>query len=107
MSLERIRWEPGRLRSCGEHVTATEHDGISAVSVVRVAPAPVVSVQRHALVERTERRSTMTEREKLEREIYQLTQISRADLHALRSSGTPDGAKTSLQRAAQAPESAA
>ena len=38
----------------------------------------------------------MTEQEELEREIYQLTQIIRADRHALQSSGTPDEVKAAL-----------
>ena len=44
----------------------------------------------------------MVELKKLEREIHQLTEIIRADLNALRSSGTPDEVKAVLQHAIEA-----
>ena len=43
----------------------------------------------------------MTEREKLEREIYELTQIIGADSGALRSASTSEMDKASLRRAVE------
>ena len=43
----------------------------------------------------------MTEREKLEREIYELTQIIEADSGALRSASTSESDKADLRRAVE------
>ena len=46
----------------------------------------------------------MTERERLEREIYQLTAIIRADVDALRSKTTSDSDRAGLQRQSRTAE---